>query len=105
MSTISKVNLLLIATVLLFVSFGCAPHSHQTGPTISKTDALNLAKVEFSKLYPERVGQYDIRITEDSDRDVWSVWFEGRGKYAVPGGYTLINVNRTTGKTEVAPSD
>ncbi len=91
--------------LLLLGSCGCAHQSRQTGSTISKTEALKLAKLEFAKLYPERVGEYDIRVVEDSDHGVWSVWFQGRGKYAMPGGYTLINVNKATGTTEVAPSD
>ena len=98
-------NLRLVGIFLLLGSSCCASHVHEARGAIPKAEALSRAKREFAKLYPERVAQYDVRIIEDSEDDVWSVWFEGQGEYAVPGGYTRIDVNRTTGKTQVFPSD
>jgi hypothetical protein len=60
----------------------------------SEADAIAVAAREFATHYPDRLLHYTISIADDSEFDQWNVWFHPKGRFADPGGYALIRVNR-----------
>ena len=89
---------------LLVVSFLCSCANTNQGYYCTEIDAIRLAVSEFDKRYPARILHYSISITDDKDYHQWNVWFHPRGKVALPGGYKLIRVKKTTGACKLEPS-
>ena len=94
----------LCLTSLLISFFGCQS-SRQVNPgkepNVTRARALQIAKQEFSKLYPGPLREYQISISDDPDENAWYVLFTGTGDYAVPGGHTPILVDKVGGRVQV----
>ena len=87
---------------------GCqssSPNQASAAHKVSKSRALDLAKQKFCEQYPGRLRAYKVSISSDLYKDAWYVLFTGTGDYAVPGGYTPMLVDKTTGRIEILHSD
>ena len=85
---------------VFFLCCGC----HRTQKSYSDADAVIVAVQAFEKAYPGRLPYFSISIVDDPDYAQWNVWFNPGGKFADPGGYTLVRVKKATGKWAIEPS-
>src|SRR5215471_15763106 len=98
----------LLLALLISFSGCCQPsESRHWGAVggVSEQRAVELAKQKFSELYPGRLTEYKVSISGDLCKEAWYVLFTGTGKYAKPGGYTPIMVDKATGAIRVVGSD
>jgi hypothetical protein len=87
----------LICLLCAVGAFSCA-----TRPSsVSDVRALGLAQREFATKYPGTIEYYSIRLSDDRERHEWNVLFQGEGKYADPGGYILMRIDKNTGRLHI----
>jgi hypothetical protein len=98
-----KLNRILIVVLMLC---GCQSRgpNHVEAQNVSKDQALQIAKQNFSEVYPGRLSSYEISVSGDYSKDDWYVLFTGTEEYARPGGYTPILVNKASGEVKVLGS-
>ena len=98
----------LMLLIVALATSGCqhaSPRGSLSRPEISEERAVELAKAKFSELYPGRLIYYTISASDRLTPGSWYVLFTGTGPYALPGGYTPITVNKSTGEVTVLHSD
>lgn len=68
---------------------------------VDQAAAVRIAKRDFAKRHPEDLKYFRVSVREDEAHSKWRVWFEGTGRWAVPGGYEVVIVDQVTGECEV----
>jgi len=69
---------------------------------VTESRALELAKAEFVKT-GRKVDDYDVSLETASSPGKWIVWFDKKGRYAMPGGKHAVTVEKATGKVVFMP--
>jgi hypothetical protein len=83
---------------------GC-PQQQEGGTMITKDQAMEIARKEFSK-HGHTVSDYDVTVeTYYADERQWMVWFEKKGPFPIPGGSHAVLVHRTTGQPSFMPGE
>jgi hypothetical protein len=89
----------LLLSAFLFTS--CAKPEQRRG-MVTESKALELAKAEFLKT-GRKLDDYNVTWETDSSGGKWIVWFDKKGRYALPGGKHAVTVEKATGKLVFMP--
>lgn len=98
---------LYILFALLLINCGSTTleSSPQGKQMISKQQAVKIAKTLFRELDYGPIEKYKFTITDENNKNKWSIYFEGQGEYARPGNHGIIDVDKKTGNTTHLPGE
>ena len=94
-------NLISLVSVCLILAtgYGCKSPTEkvQTNFRITQEEALEIAKKEFEKRFPNRLQEYVVSIKGSPEDTEWRVWFQW--KTVALGNYEVIFVDKRNGRT------
>ncbi len=85
-----------LLTVLVLWGSSCGK-GPETAADAERAKVIELAKAEFYKSGMS-VKDHDVTAEEQPKAGKWTVWFEQKGEFPVPGGRHLVEVELDTGK-------
>ena len=97
-----EIKLRWLVAWLAILLLGCPANT--TKRFCSAADAVAIAVKAFDQAYPARLTYLSVSVVDDPEYQQWNVWFKPGGKFADPGGHTLIHVKKTTGNWTIEPS-
>lgn len=94
----------LILGLYALVSFATACHNpvYKSGNLqMSRCTAIEIASNEFLKIGYGALDEFYIKITDEVDPSIWSIYFECKQKFCTLGKHAIVDVNKFTGETLV----
>src|SRR5688572_3985502 len=95
MKSVWHVHIRLLFSLLILT--GCVGQSEHSAGSVTKVQALELAKLEFVK--HRKLEDYKItKFDYDTEGNEWVVSFELNGMNPIPGGKDLVCVHKLSGR-------
>lgn len=94
--------LLIILPILLLLIF-CRGLPISSG-FVAETNAVKIAKEEVVK-HGCRAEDYRVRVVDDTNAELWKVYFSPKAQYPPPGSGCIVTVEKSNGRTLFMPGE